>query len=275
MKEIIVPVDFSRASKQAFQYALGLSEVLGSPIRVVHVFSSSFTTNEPFLLKAGMGRQAALEAELNSFINEEEGNVAIKVTSEVIFGGPVRELIKKSKSEETRMIIMGQKGAGQSSDRFLGSVSTAVSRDAACPVVLVHEDNDFKPYSNILFASNYESIDNGTLGRLMEFAQQFKAGIHFVHINDEHSEETFNLLKTRIFETLFKEEDLQGAFHLTRFSANSVHEGLNDYAEDHDIDLVIMVTPHKSFWERILHQSQTKAMALTSKVPILVYHTDN
>ena len=44
--------------------------------------------------------------------------------------------------------------------------------------------------------------------------------------------------------------------------------------EENDIDLAIMVAHKRNLWERIMHKSVTKAMAITTKIPILVYHKD-
>ncbi|MFM9952206.1 MAG: universal stress protein [Saprospiraceae bacterium] len=47
---------------------------------------------------------------------------------------------------------------------------------------------------------------------------------------------------------------------------------MNQYAEMEKIDLIVMATRHRSFWEQLFHKSQTKQMALHTHLPMLVLH---
>ena len=62
------------------------------------------------------------------------------------------------------------------------------------------------------------------------------------------------------------------AFTMSRVAGHTVAEGLNDYAVRHRIDLIVMARPNRDFWENIFHKSVTKAMALNTKLPILIFH---
>lgn len=82
-------------------------------------------------------------------------------------------------------------------------------------------------------------------------------------------------LEDRLFQYLFAEGDPEFAFNMATIDAKTVTKGLNQYIEENAIDLAIMVSHKRNFWERIMHKSVTKKMAITTKVPIWVYHKDH
>jgi S-adenosylmethionine:tRNA-ribosyltransferase-isomerase (queuine synthetase) len=54
--------------------------------------------------------------------------------------------------------------------------------------------------------------------------------------------------------------------------AHSIKEGMDLYLDSHNIDLVVMSRHKKSLMERIFSTSNTKMMALYTRVPLMVYH---
>jgi nucleotide-binding universal stress UspA family protein len=50
---------------------------------------------------------------------------------------------------------------------------------------------------------------------------------------------------------------------------------LYEYAFYHQIDLMVFVTHHRSFWDNILHKSVTNEVLASSDIPILVIHSDD
>ena len=69
---------------------------------------------------------------------------------------------------------------------------------------------------------------------------------------------------------------MKGCLHWnSEVECETVWEGLNRYAGDHEVDLFVMVTMHRKFWENIVHRSMTRQMAIHSKIPILVLYSDD
>ena len=56
---------------------------------------------------------------------------------------------------------------------------------------------------------------------------------------------------------------------------DDVVEQLNEYALFNNIDLIILVTHQRSFWESILHKSITRKALLGAGLPLLVMHSDD
>ncbi len=90
--------------------------------------------------------------------------------------------------------------------------------------------------------------------------------IHFVHVNENATNGSKN---TAIhFEQWFKAGAPEIAFHLVNIDHKDVFSGLNAYARQHQIDLMVMATAHRSFIKDLFHKSITKKMVFNTKIPL-------
>ena len=279
MKKILVPTDFSPAAKGAFQFALDLAELQGGKVEAVHIYHPEFDPESNWLNNSFLDGVGFAKERLAAFVKEElkaadAGNVATstEVGQEVITGFAVDEILELSKRKDMEMIVMGSTGERGFLEKLFGSVSTNVTQRAECPVMLVPKGVQFHGFKHIMYASNYEAAERPTLHKLVDVANAFNADIHFVHVDEEGDSSTYQEIENRLFNVLFNGSEPSFAFNLTKIEGQSVVDGLNDYAIKHNIDLVVMVCPHRKFWEQLFHKSVTKAMTLNTKLPILVLH---
>jgi nucleotide-binding universal stress UspA family protein len=200
--------------------------------------------------------------------------VPVKVDTEIRAGYPTEEITRLSKDPDVEMIVMGTTGEHSLAGKFFGSVSTHISRKAHCPVMLVPKGVPFKGFKHILFASSYEAIHQGVLKSLKDLATLHEASVHFVHVREPNDSTDYQEVEEHIFDFFFGEDDPVFAFSMEMLHAENAIEGLNDYAKRQHIDLTVMVSPRRSFWENMMHKSKTKEMVLNTDVPILVYHAD-
>lgn len=278
MKKIIVPIDYSVASKNALNYAIKIAPVLNLSIEVVYAYSGLFNVSEKFVIRAGMNKEEALLYDMDYLINLGEGEEtvamlpAIKIEKRLLQGIPNIEIVKLSEEEDCAMIVMGTTGSHNAVGKFFGSTSTEVARNANCPVILVPKEAKFTGIKHILFSSNYESTDSKVIKGSMNWANNFKANIHFVHIVEEGDGRDFDESRETIIDTIFEGKAPSVAFEIKNIYAHSVGDGLHNYIEEKNIDLLVMVAPKKSFLQNIFHKSRTKEMAYSTKIPMVIYH---
>ena len=274
MKKILVPTDFSEVAKDAYHFALEIAKIQKSSIKVIHVFHPDFDPQNPYLSESMNTQQEVSDSLLKKLITPEDGKNVIKdpspVTTEAVIGFPVEEILRHS--EDASLIIMGTTGEKGVLEKLFGSVSTNVARKAACPVLLVPGGLRYQNFRHILYASDFESANEGTLEKLVDFANIFKADIHFVHVTEETNAKDYKEIENKIFKILFKGGEPSFSFTMSKVEGSSVIEGINDYTLRHQIDMVVLVSPQRPFWESLFHKSVTKAMALNTKIPIMVLH---
>ena len=269
MKKILVPTDFSENALYAFRFATALSPFLHASLEAVHVHALPETE-----VVADARFQESLEKWMNTFVEEglRQSDLALAVETRLLQGITESQLIRLSGEPNVEMMVMGAEGSGGIGKKWFGSVAETVARQARCPVLLVPESASFKGFRHILFASDYAAAEPEALDKLIAFASRFHASIHFVHVEKPGEGEEYALVEQRILEYLFRNGAPGFAFEMTCLHTDQITKGLEQYAAQNHIDLIVMVAAHRSFWEVLFHHSQTKAMILSSKMPLLVLH---
>lgn len=277
MKKILVPTDFSTTAQCALAYARTFAARLeGAQIDVVHLYLPATAAEYPNIVPPIPEFLEAREKMLAEYLeksNEEcqsspAGSVPVK--AQLAIGFPADEIVHLS--AEYDLIVMGTTGESDVLDEVFGSVSSHVARNAKCPVLLIPKGMDFKEVRHIMYASNYESADKQMIDSLTSFNSLFQATLHFVHVRDEE-DKNHPKTKEEIIGDLFADGSPDFGFEFEDIEGADVSEALGTYAQQHAIDLVVMVARKRSFWESFFHRSKTKHMTLHAKLPLMVFHT--
>jgi nucleotide-binding universal stress UspA family protein len=279
MKKILVPTDFSATARCALAYAQYLAaEMEDVHIDVVHLYLPATAAEYPNIVPPIAEFLEAREKMLHEFVEETkkscEGSIAVAlpVKANLLIGFPADEIVRLSPTYD--LIVMGTTGESDILDNMFGSVSSHVARKSKCPVILVPKGVEFKPLEQILYASNYESADSNVIHALMDFNQLFNAKLHFIHVRNAQEAVPFNKTKEEIFSELFSKGEPEFAFEIEEIEGEDVTESINTFAVDKSIDLVVMVARKRSFWDSFFHRSQTRRMALNTKMPLMVFHVE-
>jgi len=277
MKRILVPTEFSVTARQALIYAQKWAVPhKDATIHVVHMYTPAVEAEYPNVAPPVPEYIRMREKQLMEFVKECKAECApeldrnVRITQELIIGFPADEIVKLSSNYD--MIVMGTKGQTDFLDRMFGSVSSNVAKRTKCPVVLVPKGVSFKAIKQIVYALNYESISDDAIEQLLEINEDMGANVHFLHVAEEGDDEAFSKTKAELFEGLFEEGVPEFSFTMEEVPGEDIAETISNYAIEHGIDLVVMATPQRSFWERFFHKSQSRKMALTTKLPLMIYH---
>lgn len=86
-------------------------------------------------IEADAEEVARAEANLEA-VRREMGARGIKVESRIVIGDPPKAVIEAAKALSADLIITGCRGLGLAKRLVFGSVSSAILRDAPCPVLV-------------------------------------------------------------------------------------------------------------------------------------------
>jgi universal stress protein A len=141
-KKILVPIDFSTMSKQAFQYALRFAEQFRCEIILLHVV-------EPETVIAGTSLAVDVFAQLDEDTTAAEADLAAlaassrnrpnSVTSAVRNGHAPNEITKAAKDLDVDLIIIATHGYTSWRHLCISSTAERVVRAAPCPVLVVRD----------------------------------------------------------------------------------------------------------------------------------------
>ncbi|MEM7106070.1 MAG: universal stress protein [Bacteroidota bacterium] len=278
MKKILVPVDFSNASKNALTYAIKFSEDLNASINMFHVYRHFVDASAPVLtvpMNDWVGKSA--EQFMTTFLSEvrdelDTDHPDVHIDIEAVMGLATDEVAEKTKCGECDLVMMGKTGKTSLADKLFGSVTTTTIERTYCPVIAIPENAKYKGINRILFATDLFSIDNKILKQVLDFALKFKARVYFVHVTDTPGTDMH--VEEELFERIFEIYAVPPVpFEIRMVTGPSVEKALNKFVETNDIDLMMMVTQHRSPWERLFLKSYTREMAMHMTVPLLVLHT--
>jgi len=271
---LIVPVDFSDHSKNAFLYAVQLAEQINAIIKVVHIHYPEECTKNKFSLPGSshvLERKKQLEEFMahntSYWINESISSPLIE--DEFIIGLPIRTIVELSNMYKNAMVIMSTTGAGSNMKKRFGSVSTEVAQKASCPVLLVPPGvNEFK-FNHICYALDDVETDALATGFLAPFAKKTEAVISLAHISKEENDyQWYDLMN------YWKLSFPKNKIALYRYSEKDVVEGLQNFCQNNKVDLLVMSARKRGFPKSIIHKSFTQASAIHTTVPLLILHPE-
>ena len=146
-KTILVPVDFSPCSDEAFRVACQVARLCGARLLVLHVIDTSAlaAVNRLGLLAvpsdaAPQRRRLRHHARLKvRQLLESKTATAVKITRLIVEGAPFVEIAKIARTGNIDLVVIGSYGGrlGSVDKIFFGSTAEKVVRTAGCAVLTV------------------------------------------------------------------------------------------------------------------------------------------
>lgn len=145
--QMLLPVDFSPCSDEAFRTGCRLARMIGAVVIVLHVIDTSILAVLP---KIGLSvvpssvpnqhRHLRHHARLNlRRLLELDDAKGVNCTRLILEGVPFAEIVKVARTKAIDLIVMGTYGvrAGSIDKLFFGSTAEKVMRIAECSVLTV------------------------------------------------------------------------------------------------------------------------------------------
>jgi nucleotide-binding universal stress UspA family protein len=147
ISKIVVPIDGSKNSMEAAEYAIKMSQKYGSKVACVHVVNIDqnlqllgvyrLSYPDPIKKKVEEGRAEAQKWFNEIIRNAEQRKVPIKTD---VIDSPmsvIAALVNYAEQEKADLIVIGTRGRSGISKMLLGSVASGVVTYAPCPVLVV------------------------------------------------------------------------------------------------------------------------------------------
>jgi nucleotide-binding universal stress UspA family protein len=257
MKTVIIPVDFSETSLNAARYA---AEMLSGKSDTSIILYNMVTDADEFEL-AGTYLES-IRTELLS-----KGDKQIEVIREK--GKDLIDCLEKLVSEKkATLIIMGIGEKSPLKQAIIGSNTLKITARNVCPVLIVPLHAKYKGIKNIALASDFKDVENNTpVSNIKAVLDFFKPQLHIVHVNSEiHVALNEELKAERNWLDEQFEEYSPEFYFLTTFD---FHETIEQFVQDRDIDVIINVPHHQSFYDSFFKKSATKKLVFQSTIPVL------
>jgi nucleotide-binding universal stress UspA family protein len=300
MKRILIPVDFSPFSLHALRYGCALARHNGADVYLLHVVQD--------ITPISVGGDGIVASAAADYVDQvktsaEEALVQVPprswidgltVRRQTEIGSPWNRIVEFATSHDIDLICLGTHGRGGMSRLVLGSVSEKVVQHAPCQVLVVRrhehefvdEEHPEPALKRILVPIDFSDTSQSALEQGVTLACQFKAELHLFHVVEDNSPSVSQVaLAYPVFQSYVHELVKSGQKQLdelplpsskTAFSIQrKVVVGdpigkINDYAEEHGIDLIVMGTHGRTGPSHWLLGSVAERVVRSAPCPVLV-----
>lgn len=273
MKNILVAVDFSTASRKATDYAAALAKSFNTNIVLLHAYYIPVPVGDapgyiPLSFEEVQQENEALLQRETEYVVAKYGIPA----DGYVRNGFATAIIKELAAEiNASLVVMGMKGAGKSSGIF-GSTVVATIRKTKLPLLIIPEEAEFSFVKHISFAADFKhNTGLKKFGILEEIADHFNAELQVMHVHAHEAFMSASEAEGKISADIaFKR--IKHSFH--SMVDEDVERGIDDFIATHPTDLLVMVAHHHNIFERLFGTEHTRLVAYKTKVPLLVLHDE-
>ncbi len=279
MKTILIPTDFSKIAQIAIQVAIGIAQKASARLILLHIIerpdSASFNIDgqiskphnwDDKLYTLKLIEKAKKEM---SAIAEDASLAGVKVQQELRMGNPfhgIREVITK---HDVDLVVMGTSGRSKWEEMIIGSNTEKVIRHSACPVLTVHGKPGKNEFKNIVYATSLSKDEAAFVNVVKNTQEMYGSTVHVVRVNTPDNFQSDGVVM-KVMNDFAKKMKLTD-YTLNIFNDHSEEEGIINFADSIDADLVAMSTHGFKGFAHVLVGSIAEDVANHSKRPVLTF----
>ena len=272
VKKILIPTDFSYASKKALSHAAVLAEKTGAKITLLNVIDPpfNFPTNVEGVIDYLQENAESHLEEMIELVQKKYPGKKFTIKSQIRIGKPVSQILEAISDLNIDLVVIGSGADSPAKKVLFGSVSTDVILRSNKPVLAVPEKSNETnvDYSQILFTTNFRQTDYKNLNLLVDFAKLFDSTIDILHISNEKDLDSD--IKFRGFKQLATDEQIYDKLSFNYKIHQDAFEGISEYISENSISLMVMNRYKKSIVGLLVDKNYAKKLSIYSEIPLLV-----
>lgn len=272
MKQILVATDFSSSATNAMQYAMELAKILNMEVCALHAIHptegiNNNTYNAIFIDDYYNNKRTALK-EWAAVFTDKDDFKDVEVTT-ICGVGFLKNVINKYIEENhIELLVMGITGATGISG-IVGSNASMMVSVVKIPTLVIPLESKFSPSPVITLATDYETrLSANDVNALNEMTQAFgSAKIDVLYVSEKDESKNIETGESRL-QSLFKSTSLEFNY----LSASRPLNGIMDFVEKHETDILCLVKHHHNVLYRLFNRSTVNQVMNRSVKAILVLH---
>lgn len=273
INKILVPIDFSKSSRNTISHAINIAKKTNAEIFLLHVASISSHVFPNFEAESDTTSllKTRITRELNGLVAELKSEHGVNVSAELIEGSVSSGIPEVAARKKCDLIVMGTHGISGVQEFFMGTNAYRVVTAASCPVLTVNESATNSEYKTIVLPIDSSLHTRDKVSEVTAIAQIFGSKVKIVGlVTGEHEEEL------KFFNAKIKQVEEHFGVKGVDFESKIIHGEniagmLNSYAQAVDADLVTIMTeqeastglfvgPHA---QRIVNHSRIPVLSVT------------
>ena len=272
MKKILVPTDFSSQAENALRVAVQLAKKFNSEIHLLHVLElplhkvdalSSYNNKPEAIYFMKLAQKKFEELAEKDYLKD------LVLHEHVEFHEIFKGVFHVCKKESIDLIVMGSNGATGFKEMLVGSNTEKVVRTSETPVLVVKNEHKKFKVKDFVFASDFKDESKETYKKVIKFAEVLGAKIHLLMVNTPFKFITSNKANNRM-ENFANDFDFK-KYTLNRFNDNSIEEGIMNFSQSIDADLIGMSTHGRQGISHFFNGSIGEDLVNHARRPVITF----
>lgn len=276
IRSILVPVDFSDQAAETYQYALHFADKFSASIHLVYSMPTvpAVTTHPDLFMDMTKELLLIAEGNLQSFQRDGIGRAKYSLSKTPIVSGAVsvfglKESVEKQcKEHNVDLVLMGTHGVQDAWDRLFGTNAAFLAGKIETPLLILPVGTEYHPFKSICFATDFRDRDLKSATLLLKSFYPFLPQMHFLHVQNPEEEPPVESID--FFRRAFERPQQGMAATFTTVTHYDVTDGVFNYLDTHQHDLLVMIKTNRGWWSRMLSHSETRETAGITNVPLLI-----
>nr|MBI1232504.1 universal stress protein [Cytophagales bacterium] len=276
MKSILVPYDFSEEAEYAFKFAQELAAKAACKLKVVHVIeiptTKHFNTmgevnfDENYIDRVFITEMVEKRKKQMKELEEAHSVKPYQFSTKISFGNPYAGISSEITEIKADLVVMGSKGSSGLEELLIGSNTEKVVRHSKSPVITIKRATAMSDVKNIVFASDFSEDSKKVISQLKDLQDLLHAKISLVKINTPNSFE--NTLTTNKKINDFIAANTLENVKVDIFNSSSEEEGIIEYADEYNADMIAMATHGRTGFMHLLSGSIAEDVVNSAERPV-------
>ncbi|MEP3388105.1 MAG: universal stress protein [Reichenbachiella sp.] len=273
MRRILVPIDFSKESMNAYSAARSVALNTDSEILLLHIVEdpnietmkvsgeAHYDPMDNLYVKLLLNKT---KERLEEIVNDPK-NSDVTISYKIEIGNPYSSIAQNIASHNSSLIIMGSNGASGLEEILVGSVADKTVRYATCPVVVIKDECSIENVKDIVFATDLKDDQAQIMKHLKNLQEYYDAKLHILKVYNSEwttSEEVQKRLKMFV-----SEYDLKNCSTVA-MNSSDLAESILDYAEKIDAGMIAIGTHDRHGLLHLLASHVSKSVLNHAHRPI-------
>jgi nucleotide-binding universal stress UspA family protein len=257
VKKIVVPTDFSESSEYALDVAVLISQKTGWSIMLLNVMKSKDLLASTIKAMQGDGGVSPLLSDAKRRLEllrskSKYNNITIDI--DVALQNDISKLTETIAATGANLIVMGTKALdGYEEEKPIGDNTRALIKNAVCPVIVVKNQMTDIEIKTAVFTTNFGKNHKALLSNLAELFNLMGTKVYLLCVSTPD-----NFITTTKYNHKLSELVAESGIHLWEgclYNDISREEGILNFAQEQNIDLLIMPTKGRTGLRRFINDS--------------------
>lgn len=271
MKTIIVATDFSPAALNAVNYAAEMAQVIKAKLLLLHVYNLPvgyngvpLTVNVDDIKNVADNNMNELKA---AVIKKNDDKISVE--TKIRLGAFFPELKDVCEHVHPYTVIIGSQGTTATERILFGGHAVYAMKHLLWPIITVPEGVSFSSIKKIGLACDFDGVlDTTPVEEIKLLVNDFNAELLVLNTGKKNELDPDVVFESGLLNEMIG--DLRPNYHF--ITNEKTDESIMQFAEQNNIDLLIVLPKRHGLMEMLVHRSHTKNLVLHSHVPVMALH---